>query len=63
MKNTGGFHDRMAGYDQHGNKVFTDDAGHRRTYCRNCGIAIDVGGGCDNCKPLKTTDIHGVRNG
>ena len=32
-----------------------------RRYCNNCGIALDVGGGCGVCKPTKTIDIHGQR--
>jgi hypothetical protein len=30
-----------------------------RRYCGNCGIALDVAGGCGVCKPSKTTNIHG----
>lgn len=25
----------------------------RRKYCNNCGVAMDVGGGCGVCKPIK----------
>lgn len=50
------FHDRKVCRDNDGNSVYADANGHRRTYCKNCGIALNVGGGCVCCKPLKSVD-------
>jgi hypothetical protein len=33
-----------------------------REYCRNCGIAHDVGGGCGICKPKKPIRRRAARN-
>ena len=54
-------HESFAGYDERGNPIYVNVHRHRRTYCRSCGVALDVGGGCNGCKPLKTTHVASTR--
>lgn len=45
--------DRKIGPDGNGDLTFESASGRRRTYCHNCGVALDVGGGCGTCRSRK----------